>query len=64
MGRSLAKIDIVGAARVRALKDITNTVLKASKWIWLKRSEEEIKRTMEEPKELRLGDILHTIGVY
>ena len=37
--RALAKIDIVGAARVRALKDITNTVLKASKWIWLKRSE-------------------------
>ena len=34
-----AKIGIVGAARVRALKDITNTVLKASKWIWLKRSE-------------------------
>ena len=25
---------------------------------------EEIKRTMEEPKELRLGDILHTISVY
>ena len=37
--RALAKIGIVGAARVRALKDITNTVLKASKWIWLKRSE-------------------------
>ena len=39
LGRALAKIGIVGAARVRALKDITNTVLKASKWIWLKRSE-------------------------
>ena len=38
LGRALAKIGIVGAARVRALKDITNTVLKASKWIWLKRS--------------------------
>ena len=49
LGRTLEKIGIVGAARVRALKDITNTVLKVSKWIWLKRSE-EIKRTMEEPK--------------
>ena len=39
LGRALAKIGIVGAARVRALKDITNKVLKASKWIWLKRSE-------------------------
>ena len=39
LGRALAKISIVGAARVRTLKDITNTVLKASKWIWLKRSE-------------------------
>ena len=39
LGRALAKIGIVGAARMRALKDITNTVLKASKWIWLKRSE-------------------------
>ena len=39
LGRALAKIGIVGAARVMALKDITNTVLKASKWIWLKRSE-------------------------
>ena len=39
MDRALAKIGIVGAARVKALKDITNTVLKASKWIWLKRSE-------------------------
>ena len=39
LGRALAKIGIVRAARVRALKDITNTVLKASKWIWLKRSE-------------------------
>ena len=39
LGRALAKTGIVGAARVRALKDITNTVLKASKWIWLKRSE-------------------------
>ena len=34
LGRALAKIGIVGA-----LKDITNTLLKASKWIWLKRSE-------------------------
>ena len=39
LGRALAKIGIVGAARVRALKDITNTVLKAPKWVWLKRSE-------------------------
>ena len=39
LGRALAKIGIVGAARVRVLKDITNTVLKASKRIWLKRSE-------------------------
>ena len=39
LGRALAKIGIVGAARVRALKDITNTVLRTSKWIWLKRSE-------------------------
>ena len=39
LGRALAKIGIVRAARERALKDITNTVLKASKWIWLKRSE-------------------------
>ena len=39
MGRALAKIGIVGAARVRALKDITNAVLKVSKWIWFKRSE-------------------------
>ena len=39
LNRALAKIGIVGAARVRALKDITNTVLKVSKWIWLKRSE-------------------------
>ncbi len=31
LGRALAKIGIVGAARVRALKDITNTVLKVSK---------------------------------
>ena len=38
LDRALAKIGIVRAARVRALKDITNTVLKASKWIWLKRS--------------------------
>ena len=28
LGRTQAKISIVGAARVRALKDITNTVLK------------------------------------
>ena len=39
LGKALAKIGIVGVARVRAMKDITNTVLKASKWIWLKRSE-------------------------
>ena len=30
LGRALAKNGIVGGARVRALKDITNTVLKAS----------------------------------
>lgn len=37
--RALAQIGIVGTARARALKDITNAVLNASKWIWLKRSE-------------------------
>ena len=37
--RSLAKIGIVGAVRAKAVRNITNKILAASKWIWLKRSE-------------------------
>ena len=37
--KSLAKIGIVGAVKVEAIRNITNEFLAASKWIWLKRSE-------------------------
>ena len=49
--KSFAKIGIVGAAKVKAIRNITNEVLAASKWIWLKRSEAWRRRKlMEEAK--------------
>ena len=37
--KALAKIGILGAARSRALKEISAKALNAAKWIWLKGSE-------------------------
>ena len=37
--KALANMGILGAARSRALKEISAKALNASKWIWLKRSE-------------------------
>ena len=45
---SLAKIGIVGAVKTKAIRNITNEVLTASRWIWFKHvCDLEWKKSME-----------------